>query len=200
MGAGRVASHPKKGIKTGSRIGFLDESGVSERPTVRRTWAPKGKIAVVRSTGSWKARSVIGVLCSSPHGRHVRLFLRIFPGPVRSPSVVRFLKELRCHLHGRIILLWDGLAAHRSKETRAFLKDQKRWLAVERFPAYAPELNPVEYFWSAMKRKDLANVCPDTLRDLDERIRLSGRRVRRHPAILRGFLKASGLFGKKLST
>ena len=187
-------------MKTGSRIGFLDESGVSERPTVRRTWAPKGEVAIVRSTGSWKVRSVIGVLVSSPHGRHVRLFLRIFPGAIRSAAVVRFLKEFRCHLKGRLILLWDGLAAHRSRETRTFLATQKRWLAVERFPAYAPELNPVEYFWSAMKRKDLANACPDNLQGLDERIRLSGRRVRRHPAILHGFLKASGLFGKKLST
>lgn len=155
---------------------------------------------IIRSTGSWQVRSVVGVILCAPDGRRTRLCLRIFKGTVRSPHVVRCLKELRRHLRGRLILLWDGLGAHRSKETTAFLATQQYWLEAKRFPAYAPELNPVEYFWSAMKRKDLANVCPDSLKDLDGRIRNAGKRMRRRPDLLRGFLNASGLFNKELST
>jgi transposase len=29
-------------------------------------------------------------------------------------------------------------------------------------PGYAPELNPVEFLWSWLKRHALANFCPDT--------------------------------------
>jgi len=88
----------------------------------------------------------------------------------------------------------DRLAVHRSKESTVFLKEQRRWLIVEWFPAYAPELNPIEYLWSASKRKDFANFCPDTMADLDQRIRRSMKRIRRKPNILKGFLKASSLF------
>lgn len=195
-----MAPDPKKGLTIGAALGFLDESGVSERPTVCRSWAPKGRTPIIRSTGSWKVRSVIGTILRTPHGQRIRLFLRIFHGTIRSAQIVRFLKELRRHVGGRVILLWDGWAPHRSRQTRRFLDAQKHWISVERFPAYAPELNPVEYFWSAMKRKDLANGCPESLSDLDERIRRSGRRVRGQQHILRGFLKASGLFQDKLST
>lgn len=200
MGAARLAPHQKKGLRIGASLGFLDESGVSERPTVCRSWAPKGQTPIIRSTGSWKVRSVIGVLRCTPNGRRIRLFLRIFHGTIRSSQTVRFLKELRHHVQGKIILLWDGWAPHHSKHTRLFLAAQKHWISVERFPAYAPELNPVEYFWSAMKRRDLGNVCAESLTDLDGRIRRSGRRVRRQQGVLHGFLKASGLFRNKLST
>lgn len=44
---------------------------------------------------------------------------------------------------GRVVLVWDGLSAHWSRAMRAWVADQD-WLTLERLPAYAPELNPVE--------------------------------------------------------
>jgi hypothetical protein len=41
-------------------------------------------------------------------------------------------------------LSWDGLPAHRSASMQAWLRSQRRWLVVERLPAYTPDLNPVE--------------------------------------------------------
>jgi transposase len=67
---------------------------------------------------------------------------------------------------------------------------------VERFPTYAPELDPVEYLWSALKRKDLGNLDPDTFDVLPRHLARSRRRYRRHPEILRGFLRASGVFNR----
>jgi hypothetical protein len=54
--------------------------------------------------------------------------------------------------------LWDGLPAHRSRAMGAFLATQRDWLVVERLPAYAPELNPVEQLWANLKGQELANV------------------------------------------
>jgi transposase len=34
---------------------------------------------------------------------------------------------------------------------RAFLARQRHWLVVERLPAYAPDLNPVELLWGKLK-------------------------------------------------
>ncbi|WP_369757362.1 transposase [Nocardiopsis sp. CNS-639] len=35
----------------------------------------------------------------------------------------------------------------------------RAWLEVEYLPAYAPEINPVEMLWSAIKTRELANVA-----------------------------------------
>jgi transposase len=59
--------------------------------------------------------------------------------------LIGVLGELRRFLGGeKATLLWDGLPAHRSTTMRAWLNTQRSWLVVERLPAYAPELNPVE--------------------------------------------------------
>jgi NAD(P)-dependent dehydrogenase (short-subunit alcohol dehydrogenase family) len=44
-------------------------------------------------------------------------------------------------------------AGHRSRAMQAFVASQRRWLVVERLPAYAPELNPVEALWANLKGK-----------------------------------------------
>ncbi|MFF3554211.1 transposase [Streptomyces tsukubensis] len=40
------------------------------------------------------------------------------------------------------------------------------WLTLERLPAYAPELNPVELLWSSLKKRELANLAGDHLADV----------------------------------
>lgn len=191
---GHLASYPKKGVKIGAKLGFWDECGIAERPTVRRSWAPKGKTPIVRTTGSWHTRSVIGIIICTPKGKRPNLYLGIRKTTIRSPEVIRSIKILRGHVKGKLILLWDGLRAHQSKATRAFLKTQRQWLRVRRFPPYAPELNPVEYLWSSGKRRELGNFCPKTPQVLDRKIRNVAQNARRNPDRLKGFLKASSLF------
>jgi transposase len=60
-------------------------------------------------------------------------------------------------LHAPIVLVWDGLSAHKSPPIREVIA-ARSWLRVYQLPAYAPELNPVEKVWSTMKR-GLANHC-----------------------------------------
>jgi transposase len=48
----------------------------------------------------------------------------------------------------------------------AFLATQRDWLLVERLPAYAPELNPVEQAWANLKGNELANVAAEGLNEV----------------------------------
>lgn len=143
---------------------------------------------------------MIGVIVCTASGRHPKLFMRIFKDAINADKVIRFFKELRRHVKGKIILVWDRLPAHRSKKVQIFLDTQKHWLTVEWLPGYAPELNPVEYMWSAAKAKDWANLSVDTVLDVDTHIRKAARRIRRQPELMASFLKASTLFEKELST
>ena len=47
----------------------------------------------------------------------------------------------------------------------AWIATQRRWLVVERLPAYGHDLNPVEPLWGNLKSSELANLCADTIDD-----------------------------------
>lgn len=175
-------------------LGFHDESGISEKPVVRRTWSVVGRTPIIQSTGSWATMSLSASLICTAKGNNPRLFLKSLTHSVKFPDVINYLKELKSHLKGKkLLLFWDGLSAHKAKATIEYLKTQKHWLKVERLPAYAPELNPPEYLWSAMKNKHLCNLWPKGLPALKATVSRSYRKIRNDRELLRSFLKASGL-------
>jgi transposase len=174
---------------------FLDESGFSERSFLHTTWAPKGKTPILVQTCNWKKLSAIAALVTTPTGRRVKFFLRLLPGNVRGPQVKSFLMALQRHFKGRrLILLWDRLRAHRGNMIQQFLKRQKDGLTTEYFPTYAPELNPVEYFWAYVSGTDLANFCADYLSQVRKQVHKAAGRVRHRLDLGQAFLKHSGLF------
>ena len=46
------------------------------------------------------------------------------------------------------MIVWDRLPAHRSRMVREFIELSEGHIVTEYLPAYAPELNPVEYIWA----------------------------------------------------
>jgi len=135
----------------------------------------------------------MGALAYSRDGRRARVFLQFQPGAVRAPAILRFLKHLRRHVRGRVVLLWDGVQPHRAAVVRDWIERNRRWLTVERLPVYAPDLNPVEGMWGWLKGTALANVCEDTLGPLVRRARCATNRLRTKDSVLRGFLAKAGL-------
>jgi transposase len=89
-------------------------------------------------------------LCIRPRGGGAQLAFHIQPGSYNTETLIVALTELRAFLAGeKATLIWDGLSSHRSRAMRAWLSRQQSWLVVERLPAYAPDLNPVEKVWDA---------------------------------------------------
>jgi hypothetical protein len=174
---------------------FLDESGFSETPSVRRTWAPRGQTPVLIAPFNWKRLSAIASLITTPAARRVGLCLRLHRGTIKQPQVIAYLRALKRHVRGRqVILLWDRLPAHRGGKVQAYIRSQSNWLRVEYLPPYAPELNPVEYFWSHLSRTDMAHFVGEGLHDVRRQARRAACRVRHRPNLGKGFLKHSRLF------
>lgn len=121
-------------------------------------------------------------------------YFRLFPGTIRSPQVVAFLRHLLRHLPGKVLVIWDGLRAHRSRMVQAFVDTQRGRLQLECLPAYAPELNPVEYRWGYWKHHALPNFCPTTFGELSWHARCALRRMRRRPTLVTAFWKQADLF------
>lgn len=160
---------------------------------IRRTWAPRGQTPVLRTKQrSWSYASAIGALVYPLDGRPARVLSRIHISTVRTPQIVGFLDHLHRHVKGRVLVVWDGLAAHRAAAVREWLAEHPRFSAV-RLPAYAPELNPVEGLWAWLKGTQLANVCAGLLGPVLERARRGFKRARRRPSLLLGFLHKAGL-------
>jgi transposase len=76
---------------------------------------------------------------------------------------------------------------------RAWLNRQRHWLVVERLPAYAPDLNPVEGLWSSLKAVELANLTSPTLAEVIDQAHRGIQRVRHTPHLAHSFLRHTGL-------
>lgn len=172
---------------------FADESGFSLTPTVRRTWAPKGQTPVIRHPFNWKRLHAVGAIACKPDGTAAQLHMQVQPIATNSETTVSFIDSLHETFKGDIVLLWDGLPAHRSIRVREHA-EQQDWLTVIRLPAYAPELNPVEYLWSALKTKHTANVSDNSIDELTARIERAYNHYEREQQTLGGFLRASSLY------
>lgn len=179
----------------GAWICCADESGVNLIPQVRTTWAPRGQTPVLRH--HWRRGdnlSLAAFVCYHPDGRRVRLLTGHTLGAYNTATLIAALGHLPALLGGDpAILIWDGLPAHRSIAMKAWLARQSRWLQVVRLPGYAPELNPVEGLWSAIKGKELANYAAEDMADLWHTAKRGLSRIRRNPALMWAFLGQTGL-------
>lgn len=173
---------------------FQDESGISERPSVRRTWAPKGETPILIHAFNWKKMSISAVLAYRWDGKLCRLYFQMRGGSFDAESLIRFLKDLKRHLRGvKGILIWDGLPAHRSRIMSEYLRSQRHCLTVERLPGYAPDLNPVEALWGNIKGREVANLCAANLGEATSALRHGLVRVRRSCRLPLAFLRHAGL-------
>jgi hypothetical protein len=151
-----VAADQKGAAAASAWIVFFDESAVSLIPPVRRTWSPRGHTPVLRHRFGWKKASMAAALGYRPDGTAARLCFHLQQPSYNTDALIGALEQLAGFSVGhKVVLLWDGLSAHWSTKMRAYLDSQHDWLTAERLPAYAPELNAVEYLWANLKDVEL---------------------------------------------
>ncbi len=185
----RTLAGIKKNAKSqGRTIVFIDESGLSQRPHRCRTWAPRGQTPVLQYHCNGQTLSAMAGVS------WWNFYFRLFPGSIRSPPVVEFLAHLLRHIPGRLLVVWDGLRSHRSRLVWDFVREQRGRIWLEFLPAYAPELNPVEYLWSHWKQHELPNFCPKTFGELSHYARKALRRMHRRPTLVTAFWHQADLF------
>ncbi len=194
MDAGALAAGKKNARRRKAWIGFADESGFSQRPPIRATWAPRGHTPRLIEPFHWSSLTALGTLLTTPDGKRLRWLLSIRRGSIRSAQVVQFLRALKRHRRRPVLLVWDRLPAHRSWMVQQVLRQQRRWLRVEWLPAYAPELNPVEQLWAYLDATALANTPVEDLDRLRRRVHGGMARLGHHSNLGRGFLRHTGVF------
>jgi len=182
-----LAGAKKNAAKQGQTIVFVDESGLSERPTRVRTWAPRGHTPVLQYSFSWHQLSAIAGVT------FWQFYFRLFPGSIKGPQVVEFLRALRAQIDGPLLIIWDGLRVHRSKLVRQYVEADEAGIQLEFLPAYAPELNPVEYIWGYLKTHEIGNLCASNLHQVSDFARRRLKSMQRRPALVSAFWQQAEL-------
>jgi transposase len=182
-----MACAQKKAQREGRTIVFIDESGLSELPSVARTWSLRGQTPVLQHSFTWKQLSAIAGLSFA------QFYFRFFPGAIRSEQIIEFLGALKRQIKKPLLIVWDGAAIHRSRKLNVWLEALNGHIAVARLPAYAHELNPVEAIWAYLKKHEIANLCLDTIGEVGQFARNRLKSMQRRPTLITAFWKQAEL-------
>ena len=152
-------------------------------PNITRTWAPKGQTPLVHYLYKQDRISAISTLTVSPRRKRLALYIQFRTRNLTGLDVRAFLQDLLRHVKGPLVLLWDRGTIHRRKEVTQWRSKHPR-LQVEYFPAYAPELNPVEYIWGHLKTHEIGNLIANKAWELGLAATAALRRMRRRKCIV----------------
>ena len=74
-----------------------------------------------------------------------------------------------------------------------WIASQHSWLTVERLPGYAPELNPTEQVFGNLKSGELANLCRNTIAEVEAIAENGLDRIGTDAELCFAFLRHAGL-------
>jgi transposase len=200
MARGDVARGKRIAAEQDAWIAFEDEAGQSLTPPRARTWGHRGCTPVVRVRGRGSGRvSMAGMTCYKI-GERSRLFysVREYTGRKDQPKGFgwRDFRDLairaRLQLGGRIVLIWDNVRLHLTRQLREFIAANADWLTVVQLPTHAPDLNPTEGIWSLVKR-DIGNLAAADITEVTSAVKHRLKSIQYQPHLIDGCLAGTGL-------
>ena len=144
----------KRATKEKGTIYFGDETGMRSDHQAGRSYAPKGKTPVVKSTGQRFSLNMISAISNKGHLQF--MVIHRFNGDV----FIGFLKRMIRYSKQKIFFVTDGHPAHKTKELKAWLEENKHRIEVFFIPPYSPELNAQEYLNQDVKTNVIGKKHP----------------------------------------
>lgn len=184
-----LASVEKKARREGRLIVCVDEAAFYLLAGVVRTYAPCGETPILKV---FETRDHLSIISGITAAGQLASMTRT--RAMTSLDSVAFLRHLYRYFDSHLLVIWDGGSIHRSTKVKNFLADG--WagkIHLERFPAYAPELNPDEGVWQHLKHIELRNLCCFDFAHLSLELHLALRRLRRRPDLIQSFFAGAEL-------
>ncbi len=162
-----------------------DEARFPMVPTLCRTLGVKGHRPAV---GTWDNKHLLYVFASvnvvscALHTDTVESRTGLY-GRTGGSKTRRLQRAFAAHLrrlgrryprgrYARVVILIDNAPWHAGEPVRQALAEYPQ-LELKRLPSYSPQLNVIERFWKALRRRATHNRLFDTLADLKRSIRAS---------------------------
>ncbi len=138
----------------GNRFIFIDACTVNRQATMARTWAKRGCRVEVQMYRSRDQLHIMGALDATGWQLHYMLVER-----VDADHVSRFITAL-AHQYPKDTLhvVLDNAPAHRSAKTEACVTELGGRVMLDFLPPYSPRLNPIEKFWTLLRRRVTHNT------------------------------------------
>jgi transposase len=168
---------------------FVDESGFYLLPGVVRTYGRRAHTPVVDEWQTHDHLSIMGGLTTDG-----RVYTLVRQESLTGLHTIEFLEHLGRELKGAALVIWDRSPIHRRVAVKEFVEAVgAKNLQVEMLPAYAPDLNPVEWLWRHLKKVEMANLTCRDLEELHEEFHLALGRIRRKPRLFPSFFAGAEL-------
>jgi transposase len=167
---------------------FVDESGFYLLPAAVKTYAPKGQTPIL---DEWQTRDHLSVMGGvTPQGK---VYSLVRPKSLNGLHAIEFLVHLGRLGADRLLVIWDGSPIHRRAEVKAFVAEAGDAIHLEPLPAYAPDLNPVEWLWRHLKEVEMRNLTCGDLEELHLELHLALGRLRQKSRLIGSFFEGAGL-------
>ncbi len=182
----------RRAKKLGAKIFFLDEAGFQSDPVLGRTYGLKGKTPVVQTSGQRQSINVISAV-----NARGEFWAMTYDGKLNAESFVEFLKNFMKGQRGKLFLVLDGLAVHKSKVVENYLAGLSGRLEIHPLPPYCPDLNPDEFVWSHMKNNGVSKKPLKQNESLRKRVEEDLRNLHGNPELVRSFFCAASVLYAK---
>jgi len=174
--------------KYGAQIYFLDETGFSSEPNLRRTYGLKGHTPVVKTTGQRQKVNVISAV--SMQGA---FWCQAYTHTLKQGAFIEFLKDFMAGQGGKVFLVMDSHPAHIANSVKEYVRSTEGKLELHFLPPYAPELNPDEFVWNYLKGTGVARKPLRKNESLKERVEEDLDKLKGDRKLLRSFFEAESV-------
>lgn len=168
---------------------LLDESGFYLLPGTVKTYAPKGQTPVLHE---WQTRDHLSVMGGiTPQGK---IYTLVRQESLNGSHTIAFLEHLLHVASQRLLVVLDRSPIHRRATVKEYVSALgEKTIHLEVLPAYAPDLNPIEWAWHHLKQVEMRNIVCLDLEQLHMELHLALGRLRRKPHLLKSFFSGAGL-------
>lgn len=144
----------KRAKKEKAVIYFGDETGMRSDHQAGKSYAPKGQTPIIKKTGKRFSLNMISAISNRGHLQF--MIIERFNGSV----FIKFLKRMIKYSRQKIFFVTDGHPAHKTKNLKTWLEENKHRIEVFFIPPYSPELNAQEYLNQDVKTNIIGKKRP----------------------------------------
>lgn len=178
----------KRARKHGAKIYFLDETGFSSEPNLRRTYGLKGETPVVRTSGKRQKVNVISAVNAQG-----AFWCQVYTHTLKQGTFIEFLQDFRAGQRGKVFLVLDSHPAHIANSVKEYVQSTQGKLELHFLPPYAPDLNPDEFVWNYLKGTGVARKPLRKDESLKVRVEADLAKLKKDRKLLRSFFMADSV-------
>ena len=175
----------RRAKQEGAEIHWGDEVGVRNDCTAGRSYAPKGKTPVVRSSSK---KFSINMISSVTNQGKVRWMT--YRGSFNAEVFIKFMARLIKDTPRKVILVVDNLRVHHCKPVKEWVATHAAQMELAYLPSYSPEHNPDEYLNCDLKASLGKKPSPRTQQQLESNVRSHMRMLSKSSARVASYFEA----------